>query len=410
MAAKLLPYSLMTIATLSGFKYTTHYQHPKSSELPYILFTHGFPSSAYDWRHQVEYFSNEGYGIIAPDTLGYGSTDQPMDVHAYTLRSIADSLIEVVDKVAGNETRVVGVAHDWSAIYSPLILHAAFSLHDTAISEPYHTDLQNRGSGIQSRLANFHPDRFSAYVFLTPYTLPGFFNVTEVNIATKAALGYSTLGYWEFFNKTEAGPIIGSHKTPFADLLYPDTMDEWKTNLGPVDSTEAFLTSGKDIPHAPYVTDEEQKIHNSIFARNGYTPALGYYRASMAGYNTADGESIDPKNLNTTTPTLFVGATKDPLLILDQGVKTMQAFNPKTVVTNVEAGHWSQLEAKDQVNKVILSFLQGLAIIHLLDICHVPHPTSLQGANCILYHRFQKTSTDYISNILLQIFYQNNSP
>ena len=48
-----------------GLNYKTHYQHPKAEDKPYILFVHGFPSSAYHWRHQVEYFSKEGYGILA---------------------------------------------------------------------------------------------------------------------------------------------------------------------------------------------------------------------------------------------------------------------------------------------------------------------------------------------------------
>ena len=103
----------MTIATLSGFNYTTHYQHPSNPSLPYILFTHGFPSSSYDWRHQVSFFSEKGYGIIAPDTLGYGDTDQPLEVGAYRVKSIVDSIVEVVDKVAGKEGKVMGVAHDW---------------------------------------------------------------------------------------------------------------------------------------------------------------------------------------------------------------------------------------------------------------------------------------------------------
>ena len=123
MAAKLLPYSVITLATLSGFNYTAHYQHPKNSRLPYILFTHGFPSSAYDWRHQVNYFSNEGYGIIAPDTLGYGSTDAPLDPHDYVLKTIGDSIMEVVDKVAGKHAKVHGVGHDWYNIKISYLLN-----------------------------------------------------------------------------------------------------------------------------------------------------------------------------------------------------------------------------------------------------------------------------------------------
>ena len=105
MTYKLLPHSLLTVATLSGFNYSTYYQHPRSSDKPYVLLIHGFPSSAYDWRHQVDYFSQNGYGLIVPDTLGYGRTDKPLDAHDYTLKSISDNVMEVVYAVAGKTQR-----------------------------------------------------------------------------------------------------------------------------------------------------------------------------------------------------------------------------------------------------------------------------------------------------------------
>lgn len=123
MASKLLPYSVLTLATLSGFNYTTHFQHPSDVAKPYILFVHGFPSSAYDWRHQVEYFADKGYGIIAPDTLGYGDTDHPLSTADYKLKGMTDSLIEVVDKVAGKSTKVIGVGHDWLVRTSNYLVH-----------------------------------------------------------------------------------------------------------------------------------------------------------------------------------------------------------------------------------------------------------------------------------------------
>lgn len=113
MAYKLIPYSLLTISTLSGFNYSTHYQHPRSYDKPYVLLMHGFPSSAYDWRHQVDYLSSEGYGLIVPDTLGYGRSSKPLDPHNYVLKSISDSVIEVVDHIAGKDAKVHGVGHDW---------------------------------------------------------------------------------------------------------------------------------------------------------------------------------------------------------------------------------------------------------------------------------------------------------
>ena len=83
---------------------------PKDDK-PCILFLHGFPSSSYDWRHQIHFFSRLGYGILAPDLLGYGGTDKPSDPAAYRLKKMSEEIVAILD-AEGLDT-VIGVAHDW---------------------------------------------------------------------------------------------------------------------------------------------------------------------------------------------------------------------------------------------------------------------------------------------------------
>ena len=77
-----------------------------------VLFLHGFPSSSYDWRHQFDYFSSRGYGIIAPDLLGYGGTDKPADAKVYTLKTQASEIIDLLD--CADVGTVLSVGHDLS--------------------------------------------------------------------------------------------------------------------------------------------------------------------------------------------------------------------------------------------------------------------------------------------------------
>ena len=105
-------------------------------------------------------------------------------------------------------------------------------------------------------MANYHPDRFLSYTFLTPYVPSGPFDVNAINAASLKNLGYTALGYWPFFNSSDSGPIIDSHKTQFADLLYPKNMSIWKEHFAPIGSTQAWLQNGSDVAHAPYVTDQ----------------------------------------------------------------------------------------------------------------------------------------------------------
>lgn len=95
---------------LNGTTYSYVRIKPKSKK-PWLLFLHGFPSSSFDWRNQIGFFSDLGYGILAPDLLGYGGTDKPTEVAAYTTKKMSEEVVAILDAEGVN--RVVGVAHDW---------------------------------------------------------------------------------------------------------------------------------------------------------------------------------------------------------------------------------------------------------------------------------------------------------
>ena len=94
----------------SGQTYRYVHYHPRSPNASTILFLHGWPSSSYDWRQQFAYFASRGYGIVAPDALGFGGTDKPSDAAAYTLKKQADSVIELLDCIGVG--KLVTVSHD----------------------------------------------------------------------------------------------------------------------------------------------------------------------------------------------------------------------------------------------------------------------------------------------------------
>lgn len=96
----------------NGTTYSYVYIKPKPKlEKPWLLFLHGFPSSSFDWRYQIGFFSDLGYGVLAPDLLGYGGTDKPTEVGAYTTEKMSEDIVALLD--AEGVDRVVGVAHDW---------------------------------------------------------------------------------------------------------------------------------------------------------------------------------------------------------------------------------------------------------------------------------------------------------
>jgi soluble epoxide hydrolase/lipid-phosphate phosphatase len=93
-----------------GTNYAYLYIPAKPTKSTFLLL-HGFPSSSYDWRHQVEALSSKGFGLLIPDLLGYGDTDAPKSVEAYAQKLMAGHMAEILDKES--LTKVIGVAHDW---------------------------------------------------------------------------------------------------------------------------------------------------------------------------------------------------------------------------------------------------------------------------------------------------------
>jgi pimeloyl-ACP methyl ester carboxylesterase len=111
MALEVFPDISKITAVRDGTKYSYIHIPAGGSKKPTFLLLHGFPSTSYDWRHVVPLLKALDYGVLAPDLLGYGDSDKPTDVEAYSFKRMADHIIELLEG-EGLE-RVIGVGHDW---------------------------------------------------------------------------------------------------------------------------------------------------------------------------------------------------------------------------------------------------------------------------------------------------------
>ena len=85
----------------------------EAGEGPLVLLCHGFPESWYSYRHQLDALAAAGYHAVAPDQRGYGQTDAPEDIHAYTLLHLVGDLVGLLGALGGERCLVVG--HDWGS-------------------------------------------------------------------------------------------------------------------------------------------------------------------------------------------------------------------------------------------------------------------------------------------------------
>jgi len=90
-----------------GIEYDVH-----GSGRPVILL-HGFPDSARLWRNQIPVLVDAGFQVIVPDQRGYGRSDHPAEVDAYSVLFLAGDVVAVLDDLGIERAHVVG--HDWGA-------------------------------------------------------------------------------------------------------------------------------------------------------------------------------------------------------------------------------------------------------------------------------------------------------
>src|SRR5690242_7710861 len=80
---------------------------------PLVVLCHGFPESWYSWRHQIDALSESGFRVVAPDQRGYGRSEKPNDIAAYTGLHTAGDIIGLVHALGESSAVVMG--HDWGA-------------------------------------------------------------------------------------------------------------------------------------------------------------------------------------------------------------------------------------------------------------------------------------------------------
>ncbi|EON62394.1 hypothetical protein W97_01616 [Coniosporium apollinis CBS 100218] len=298
--------------------------------MPYILFLHGFPSSHYDWRYQIPFFAERGYGIIAPDLLGYGGTDKPTDPGAYRMRKMSREVAGILD-CEGIES-VHGVGHDW-------------------------------GSPLLSRMANYFPERFRSYTFIdVGYIDPStHFNreeLEEINAQGLQTLGYAPFGYFFYQADPSSAALIDSHFDSFFTLWYTSAYQPlWITDLTPLGALERWLKADRRAPLGNWTTEEDRETHRRIFIGNGgYQGALKWYTVSFNGLNVAEDNAIPPERALLDKPVLLLAATRNPIGGADFAEALTRPFAPDLRVERLPTGHWIQLEAAYQTNVFLESF------------------------------------------------------
>jgi pimeloyl-ACP methyl ester carboxylesterase len=62
-----------------------------------VLLLHGWPDSAYLWRNQIPFLVMNGFRAIAPHLRGFGRSERPEGVAAYSLQNAVGDVVGILE-------------------------------------------------------------------------------------------------------------------------------------------------------------------------------------------------------------------------------------------------------------------------------------------------------------------------
>lgn len=302
-----------------------------AGEGPLVLMVHGFPESWYSWRHQIGPIAQAGFTACAIDVRGYGGSDKPSEVADYSLERITADVAAVVQALSPDGTAVL-IGHDWGA---PIVWNTALA----------------------------HPQRVRAVAGLSvPWTgVPPvcFLDAVLAAYTAKGRFFYQVYFQDEGVAEAEMQADVRGALRRFYYAISGDAPDgSW-----PQKAHGARLLDGliDPDPFPAWLSTADEDYFVAEFEASGFRGPLNRYRNHRRDF--AWQQTMRDRTI--TQPALFIGGDRDLVLKMIPGVDMIARMAPhlpglRGAHLLPGIGHWTQQEAPEAVNRLLLDWLRGL--------------------------------------------------
>ncbi len=304
---------------------------------PLVLLCHGFPECWYTWKYQMPALARAGYHVVAPDQRGYGQTDCPAAIDAYTILHLVGDIVGLLDAL--DEEQAILIGHDWGA---NVVWNAALMRPDrfravVNMSVPYVPRSQVYGPRSNVRPTEAMKQLIGDNFFYQLYFLET--GVAEAELERDVRKTMLQVFYSLSGDASEAErwhPILpNSNAGMFTETAVPSTLPGWLT--------EADLD---------YFTQQ--------FQQSGFRGGLNWYRNFDRNWELTAPFS----GAQIPQPTLFLWGDRDPVFEIpgtSARVERQKKYVPDLRELMLPGcGHWMQWERAGEVNEAIIAFLDSL--------------------------------------------------
>jgi pimeloyl-ACP methyl ester carboxylesterase len=272
-------------------------------DAPPVILLHGFPESHRTWRGIVPLLEDR-FRLVMPDLRGFGASDQPQEVEAYSTDKVVADIFALADALGIDRFALVG--HDWGGATAwPAAIRGDPRIERLAIVNAPHPLI------FQKSLIEDSGQRAGSQ-YINAFRTPGFEHAIEA------------MGHEKFFTKSF---------TPHVDI-------------------EAIPAEER----ARYIADWSKP--------GAMTAMLNWYRASQIVVPAPGEEAEMPAWINRglpriEIPVLVLWGMKDRALLPLQLDGLDDHCIDLTIVRLPDAGHFAPWEAAQAVADALAPFLAG---------------------------------------------------
>jgi len=308
-------------AAVNGVEIAYYEAGPREG-VPVVL-CHGFPELAFSWRHQIRALADAGRWVIAPDQRGYGLSSKPTAVTDYDIDHLTGDMAALLDHLGVEKAIFCG--HDWGGIvvWQMPLIHPSRVAGVIGLNTPFLP--RAPADPIVIMRNRFGPDMYIVW-FQTPDD-------------PEATLGADPLKTMAFFMRRPAALQAAAQPTGASGstFAFKDLLRMWDGKTG----GEALLTP------------EELAVFADAFRDGGFFGPVSWYRNFTRNWERA---ATLPTRVDGI-PCLMITAELDAVLT-PAAAEPMPNFISDLETHMVRgSGHWTQQEKPDEVNRLILDWL-----------------------------------------------------
>lgn len=296
----------------------------ESGDGPLVLLLHGWPELWYSWRLQLSALAEAGYHAVAPDIRGYGQSDAPVALDAYSMRNLLADIEGLLDALGERDAVLVG--HDWGAAmaWNTAALRPDRCRAVVGMSVPHLGRPPIPPTRLFDRLFG------ERWFYVSHFQEQG---VAETELEADVARTMRIILAGTAAFDTAAPAVLAKRRGDgfLEGMEAPDTLPAW-------------------------LSDEDLAYFVEQYEASGF-------RGGLARYRNMDRDWQELPELATARieqPALFITGERDPARALAP-TDAMRVFVPNLrEVVVPEAGHWIQQEQSKAVNAALLRFLREL--------------------------------------------------